>query len=88
MMTFEANQVQGAEAIINKLKSFGRLQHTVNTIDVQPSVSADAILICVTGSVRIDNGNPLHFCETFQLVSHAAGQYYVHNDVFRLIYGL
>jgi hypothetical protein len=29
----------------------------------------------------------LHFFEVFQLVGTGPGQYYVHNDVFRLNYG-
>lgn len=31
--------------------------------------------------------NPLHFSEFFQLVAHAPGQYYIHNQIFRLNYG-
>jgi len=63
--------------------------HTVKTIDVQPSCTPSAIMIFVTGSVQIGGEtNPLHFCEMFQLVSTGPGAYYVHNDVFRLNYGL
>lgn len=31
--------------------------------------------------------NPLQFAEFFQLVASAPGQFYIHNQVFRLIYG-
>jgi hypothetical protein len=88
MMTFEGNQVQGTEAIMGKLRSVGTVTHQVKSMDVQPSSSASAILIFVTGSIQIGGDNPLHFCEMFQLVSSGPGQYYVHNDVFRLNYGL
>ena len=89
MLTFEGNQIQGSQQIMAKLKSFGQVKHTVKGMDVQPSVNgANAILIFVTGVVQIGGGNPLHFCEMFQLVSTAPGAYYVHNDVFRLNYGL
>ena len=87
MMTWESSQVQGDQNIIAKLKSFGSIRHTVKTIDVQPSVSPNSILIFVTGSVVLDQNNPLHFCEMFQLVG-SGNQYTVHNDVFRLNYGL
>ena len=88
MLTFEGQQFQGAQNIIGKLKGVGKVQHTVKSMDVQPSKDSSALVIFVTGSVQIDGGNPLHFCEFFQLVSTGPGQYYVHNDVFRLNYGL
>lgn len=88
MMTFEGNQVQGSDAIMAKLRSVGSVKHQVKSMDVQPSSSPSAIIIFVTGSIQIGGDNPLHFCEMFQLVSTGPGQYYVHNDVFRLNYGL
>ena len=88
MMTFEGTHLQGTHSIMEKLKSFGQVSHTVKSMDVQPSHSPSAIVIFVTGSIRIGNDNPLHFCEFFQLVSTGPNQYYVHNDVFRLNYGL
>ncbi|CAM9963051.1 unnamed protein product, partial [Sphacelaria rigidula] len=35
---------------------------------------------------QIDNDNPLHYLQVFQLVSTGPGAYYVHNDILRLIY--
>jgi hypothetical protein len=58
------------------------------SMDMQPSNNPSALVIFVTGSIQIGGDNPLHFCEFFQLVSTGPGQYYVHNDVFRLNYGL
>jgi hypothetical protein len=88
MLTFEGQQVQGVEAIIGKMRGVGPVKHTVKSMDVQPSNSATSIVIFVTGSIQIGGDNPLHFCEFFQLVGTGPGQYYVHNDVFRLNYGL
>ena len=89
MLTFEGQQVGGsAAAIIDKLRSVGAVTHSVKTTDVQPSSNPNAIIIFVTGAIKIGGDNPLHFCEFFHLVSTAPGQYYVHNDVFRLNYGL
>jgi hypothetical protein len=88
MMSFEGQQVQGPQNIVSKLQAIGKLHHTVKSTDVQPSASENAILIFVTGAVKIGGDNPLHFCETFQLVSTAPGNYYVHNAIFRLNYGL
>lgn len=88
MLTFEGQQVQGASAIIQKLQSVGPVSHQIKSTDIQPSATESAILIFVTGSIRIGGDNPLHFCELFQLVSTGPGQYYVHNDLFRLNYGM
>ena len=88
MMTFEGQQFQGPENIVNKMKSVGQVKHVVKSMDVQPSNTASAIVIFVTGSIQIGGENPLHFCEFFHLVQSGPGQYYVHNDVFRLNYGL
>jgi hypothetical protein len=88
MMTFEGSPFQGAEAIIQKFLSIGQVTHTVKSTDVQPSNDPNSILIFVTGSVKIDDENPLHFCELFQLVGTVPGEYYVRNDIFRLNYGL
>ena len=89
MLTFEGEQFLGREAIVGKLRNVGKVQHTVKSHDVQPSLDNNSMLIFVTGTLVIDgNGNPLHFCETFQLVSKGSGEFYVHNDIFRLNYGL
>ena len=88
MLTFEGQQLLGADAIVGKLKGVGPVQHDVKSFDVQPSSNPNAILVFVTGQVKISGNNPLHFCEMFQLVSTGPGNYYVHNDVFRLNYGL
>jgi hypothetical protein len=87
MMTFEGAPFQGADAIIQKFQSIGQVTHMVTSTDVQPSKDPDSILIFVTGIVKIGGGNPVHFCEFFQLVK-GPGEYYVHNDVFRFNYGL
>jgi hypothetical protein len=86
MLTFEGQQIQGSAAIVQKLASVGKVKHDIKTMDVQPSHNPQAIIIFVTGMIAIDGGNPLHFCESFQLVS-AGNSYYVHNDIFRLNYG-
>mmetsp|Transcript_724 Transcript_724/g.1698 ORF Transcript_724/g.1698 Transcript_724/m.1698 type:complete len:122 (+) Transcript_724:179-544(+) len=88
MMTFEGNQFQGSANIIQQFKKVGAVKHQVKTTDIQPSSSSNAIVIFVTGAIQIGGDNPLHFCEFFHLVGTGPGQYYVHNDVFRLNYGL
>mmetsp|Transcript_1839 Transcript_1839/g.4788 ORF Transcript_1839/g.4788 Transcript_1839/m.4788 type:complete len:126 (+) Transcript_1839:95-472(+) len=89
MMTFEGTQRLGGPAIMAQIKTFGKVTHTAKTIDIQPSTDSNSICIFVTGSIVIgDGGNPVHYSEFFHLVASAPGQYYVHNDIFRLNYGL
>jgi hypothetical protein len=57
------------------------------TKDVQLSVNSSAMLIFVTGHLKIGNDNPLLFSQVFQLVATGPGQYFVNNEIFRLIYG-
>ena len=65
------------------------MAHNTNnlTIDVQISLNSSAMIIFVTGQVSIGGNPPLHFSQVFQLVATGPGQYYVHNDLLRLIYG-
>jgi hypothetical protein len=88
MMTFEGQQFQGPENIMTKLRSVGAVKHQVKSTDIQPSTSPNAIVIFVTGSISIAGDNPLHYCEMFQLGATGPGQFYVHNCIFRLNYGL
>jgi len=89
MMTFEGNQVAGSANIIAKMKATGKVAHQMKGMDVQPGTSSNALLIFVTGAVKIgENPGSIHFCQMFQLVATAPGNYYVHNDIFRLNYGL
>lgn len=90
MLTFEGQQIQGVNGIIEKLTSLGfkRIQHKIQTIDAQPShPSAGSILVSVTGQLLTDDEqNPQRFSQTFQLVPDGPGNYFVFNDIFRLCY--
>ncbi|KAF8810108.1 nuclear transport factor 2 [Phlegmacium glaucopus] len=89
MLTFEGTQIQGAEAIIEKLKSlpFEKVEHKVTTLDAQPSSTTVAsLLVSVTGMLVVDGSeNPLNFSQVFQLQPQG-DSYYVFNDIFRLNY--
>jgi len=92
MLTFEGTQIQGAEAIVDKLVSlpFQKVQHKVTTLDAQPSSTAvPSLLVSVTGLLLVDDSeNPLNFSQVFQLLPSEDGQsFYVFNDIFRLNYG-
>lgn len=62
------------------------------TFDVQPSlaVQPNGIVVFVNGNMIIDdNENPMKFAQVFHLLPDpsAGGQYWVHNDIFRLNLG-
>ncbi|KAF9091452.1 Nuclear transport factor 2 [Mortierella sp. GBA35] len=88
MLSFEGAQTLGADAIVEKLANLplDGLRHQIATNDVQP-VGAD-ILILVSGQLLAGGEtNPQFFTQTFLLKSDGAN-YYIQNDVFRLVYGL
>jgi len=59
-------------------------------MDVQPSGVPNAILVVLTGDMKIDDDtNGIKFSHTFHLipVDSACKNYWVHNEIFRLNYG-
>ncbi|OZJ03981.1 hypothetical protein BZG36_04047, partial [Bifiguratus adelaidae] len=90
MMSFEGQQFQGSQAIMEKLTNlpFQKVQHKIASCDAQPSnPQVASLLVVVTGQLLIDEEtNPMHFSQTFQLIPEGSS-YWVYNDVFRLNYG-
>ncbi|KAH6982095.1 hypothetical protein BKA56DRAFT_672868 [Ilyonectria sp. MPI-CAGE-AT-0026] len=90
MLTFESASVQGATAVVEKLVGlpFQKVKHQVSTLDAQPSNDNGGIIILVTGQLLVDEEqNPMNFSQSFQLARDASGQYFVYNDIFKLIFG-
>eukprot|EP00929_Paragymnodinium_shiwhaense_P111813 TRINITY_DN800_c0_g1_i1.p1 TRINITY_DN800_c0_g1~~TRINITY_DN800_c0_g1_i1.p1 ORF type:complete len:124 (-),score=26.40 TRINITY_DN800_c0_g1_i1:252-623(-) len=86
MLSFEGEQFQGAQSIVQKLASlpFQQVKHQVVKADCQPS-PPNSIMIFVTGSLFVDNNpQPLKFSETFILGQTPQGGYFCQNDIFRL----
>ena len=91
MLTFENDQVQGADKIITKLTSlpFKQVQHQIVTTDCQPNPSNNGVLVLVTGNLLVDDGaTTLKYAQSFHIVPLPTGQgYFCLNDMFRLNYG-
>ncbi|PHH88991.1 hypothetical protein CDD83_6782 [Cordyceps sp. RAO-2017] len=90
MLTFESASVLGHTSIVEKLASlpFKKVKHQVSTLDAQPSITEGSIVILVTGQLLVDEEQrPMNFTQTFQLVRDPSGQYFVFNDIFKLVYG-
>ncbi len=62
MLSFEGQQFQGPAAIVEKLKSVGQVKHEVKSMDVQPSSTQSAIIIFVTGAIRVCLMKPTTIC--------------------------
>ncbi|KAI1089847.1 nuclear transport factor 2 [Rostrohypoxylon terebratum] len=89
MLTFESSSFQGASTIIEKLASlpFQQIKHQVTTMDPQPGVGPGHLMVLVTGQLLVDEEQrPMSYTQTFYLVPEG-GSYFVHNDIFKLIYG-
>ncbi|KAI8721971.1 hypothetical protein NCS52_00339900 [Fusarium sp. LHS14.1] len=90
MLTFESASVLGAEPIIEKLSSlpFEKVKHQVSTLDAQPSNDNGGIIILITGALLVDEEQrPMNFSQSFQLARDAGGNYFVYNDIFKLVFG-
>lgn len=90
MLSFEGSQLQGTEAIANKLTSlpFQTVRHKISTVDAQPSHPQNGtIIVMVTGQILVDGEtNPQQFSQVFHLYPDGPSNYFVLNDVFRLCY--
>ncbi|KAF1920712.1 hypothetical protein BDU57DRAFT_437950, partial [Ampelomyces quisqualis] len=87
MLTFEAQGTLGVAAIVEKLQNlpFQQIQHRTDTVDAQP-VGEDGVLVLVTGALLVEGSEkPMSFTQTFQLRKEAEN-WYIFNDVFRLVY--
>lgn len=88
MLTFETSQVQGAEAVVEKLKSlpFSKIIHKISTLDAQPASPNGDILVMVTGELQFDEETlTQRYSQVFHLIPEGQS-YYVLNDIFRLNY--
>lgn len=83
-LSFEGENTAGQQSIVQKLCQLqlptGQI-HRVTTVDAQASgAGSGALLVFVTGDLV-----GRKFQEVFQLVpAGAPGQYYIHNDIFRV----
>ncbi|PHH66571.1 hypothetical protein CDD81_7046 [Ophiocordyceps australis] len=90
MLTFESASVLGVTNILEKLANlpFQQVKHEISTLDAQPSNGEGGIMILVTGRLLVDEEQrPMSYTQTFQLMRDPNNQYFVFNDIFKLVYG-
>ncbi|GMP40347.1 hypothetical protein CsSME_00010824 [Camellia sinensis var. sinensis] len=89
MLTFEGQKIQGSQGIVAKLTSlpFQQCQHSITTVDCQPSGPAGGMLVFVSGNLQlVGEQHALKFHQMFHLMPTPQGSFYVLNDIFRLNY--
>lgn len=90
MLSFEGEKFMGATAIAAKLTSlpFEKCAHSVVTVDCQPAGPTGGMLVFVSGSLTVGEGeHAIKFSQMFHLMPAGPGNFYVQNDMFRLNYG-
>ncbi|KAK1675711.1 nuclear transport factor 2 [Colletotrichum godetiae] len=88
MLTFESASSLGVNSIVEKLSSlpFEKVKHQVTTLDSQPTTEG-GIIILVTGQLLVDEEQrPMSYTQAFQLLRDSLGNYFVFNDIFKLVY--
>lgn len=89
LMTWAGEQMQGVEAIMTRFSTlaFGNCQFKVEETDCHPSVSGGVIMV-VNGEVLLEGErHPLKFNDVFHLAQDETAQWYVSNQIFRIIGG-
>jgi len=91
-LDWEGQRFSGLESIINKISTLNieKITHQIGTMDIQPSgagPNGSGMIALITGAVTIDSPNPLHFTQMFHFVADEGGNFYILNDMHRLIYG-
>lgn len=86
MMTFEGEQFQGAQTILQKLSSLGfqTVQHRVVKHDYQPNPTCGGVFAFVTGDLVVNGSQNIKFAETFHITPSATGGFVLSNIIFRL----
>ncbi|KAG5484221.1 hypothetical protein CUR178_07377 [Leishmania enriettii] len=88
LLTWQAEQVQGVDAIMARFASLGFAEAAFkqDNIDCQPSMSGGVIVV-VNGEVKLkDEQHSLKFNDVFHLALEN-GQWYVSNQIFNIVGG-
>merc|ERR1712071_481819 len=84
LMTFEGQQLQGAQRIMEKFNglTFQKICHIITKVDCQPMFDG-GILINVLGQLKTDDEPPHSFSQTFVL-KPLGESFFLQHDIFRL----
>jgi hypothetical protein len=86
-LTFEGRPATGGAAVMAEVARLPTGTQEVASLDVQP-VSADSVLVVVTGKIVIEGeANALATAQAFLVVNQPGAGPFVANQVFRFNYG-
>ncbi|KAK9090098.1 hypothetical protein Sjap_023275 [Stephania japonica] len=82
MLTFEGQKIQGAPNIVSKLTSlpFQQCQHSVSTVDCQPSGPSGGMLVFVSGNLQLLGES--HALKFSQIVDRISWKKLCYSDIF------
>lgn len=85
MLTFEGTQLQGGNAIVEKIVGlpFQQIKHIITTIDCQPTYDG-GVQVLVIGQLKTDQDHPHSFSQVFFLRPGQNNSFFVANEFFRL----
>lgn len=89
LMTWSKAQLQGTQAIMEKFRSLtlGQARFQPQEIDCHPTATG-GVLVVVNGEVVVEGErHTLSFNDVFVLATDASGQWYVQNQIFRILGG-
>ena len=86
-MSYEGDTCVGLKQIQEKLEglSFQTIVYKFESFCFQPTLLPNSLLLVVNGTLHMDGQNTFNFYQTFLLVQEPSGNYYLANDIFKLI---
>ncbi|CAK9297648.1 unnamed protein product [Gordionus sp. m RMFG-2023] len=84
MLSYEGQAFTGKQSILDKLKSLPKYSLNVSSCDCQ-FIESDAtrLLILVTGTITLEQGQPMQFCHNFHLRQFNQSTWLITNELFR-----
>lgn len=94
-LTFQGSEFKGIPAIVKKLNSLGatgddavtaaNIKYQLTKCDIQVSKAPNSLLLLLLGKLTIDEASPINFAQVVHLTTDDGRQWYIYNDVFRLL---
>ena len=86
-MCYEGDSCVGTKAINDKIEglSFKTIEYKFESNECQTTVMPNAIIVAVNGTLQMDGADVFRFYQVFVLCQDQQGNFYVANDIFKLI---
>lgn len=85
VLTYQGCKLEGKDAIVQQLTSFGTVScRVVQSIVVQSTSQEKTFLVFVKGTLCLGDDDPRSFSETFLIAEPQRDTYTVYNDIFAL----